>query len=116
MAITDYLDGETFSPTLIASALRTTKGEIADTLGLGRDAMSRASRVGARKTQTRLREMVEILNRVEGVTGSRLGAYAWFRSAPLPGFGHQTPDQLVRDGHADWVHAYLDRVMAGGYA
>ena len=60
--------------------------------------------------------MLEILNRVETATGSPLAAYAWFRAEPLPGFGGATPDRLLRDGRAEDVHAYLDRIMAGGYA
>lgn len=116
MALQDYVEDEVFSPGRIAAALRTTKGEIASTLGLSTDAVSRVSRIRARKTQTRLREMLEILNRVEPQLGSRLAAYAWFRSQPLTGLGDMTPDQLVREGRADLVHAYLDQVMAGGYA
>ena len=110
-------DEQVFSPARIAGELRTTKAEIADTLGLSRDALSRTARIRATKTQTRLREMVEILHRVEGYTGSPpLVAYAWFRSEALPGFAGLTPDQLVRQGKADRVHAHLDRIMAGGYA
>lgn len=116
MLFQEFVKDQVFSPVLIASALRTTKSEIAGTLGLGRDAFSRASRVRARKTQVRLRQMLEILNRVEAENGSALAAYAWFRSEPLPGFGGATPDLLLRQGQADQVHAYLDRVMAGGYA
>lgn len=116
MQFQEFVEDHVFSPVLIADALRTTKSEIAGTLGLGKDAFSRGSRVRARKTQVRLRQMLEILNRVETVTGSTLVAYAWFRGEPLPGFGGATPDLLVRDGKADQVHAYLDRVMAGGYA
>ena len=116
MLLQEFVKDQIFSPVLIASALRTTKAEIAGTLGLGRDAFSRASRVRARKTQARLRQMLEILNRVEAKTGSPLAAYAWFRSEPLPGLGGATPDLLLRQGKADQVHAYLDRVMAGGYA
>ena len=119
MQLQDLVDGKTrtFSPALIAGALRTTKAEIADTLGLSRDALSRTTRINATKTQTRLREMVEILHRVEDYTGSPpLVAYAWFRSEALPGFGGMTADQLVREGNAAHVHAYLDHVMAGGYA
>ena len=59
MLLQELVEDQVFSPTLIAGALRTTKSEIASTLGLGRDAFSRASRVRARKTQTRLREMNE---------------------------------------------------------
>ena len=111
-----FVEDEVFSPTLVAEALRTTKSEIAGTLGLGKDAFTRASRIRARKTQVRLRQMLEILNRVEAATGSSLAAYAWFRAEPLPGFGGATPDQLVREGKAEHVHAYLDRIMVGGYA
>ena len=71
---------------------------------------------GATVSATRLRQMLEILNRVEAATGSPLAAYAWFRAEALPGFGGATPDQLLREGRADHIHAYLDRVMAGGYA
>ena len=116
MQFQDFVDDQLFSPALIAETLRTTKSEIAATLGLGKDAFARASRVRARKTQTRLRQMLEILHRVELATGSPLAAYAWFRAEPLPGFGGATPDRLLREGRADEVHAYLDRIAAGGYA
>ena len=49
-------------------------------------------------------------------TNTETAAYAWFRAEPLPGFGGATPDQLLREGRAAHVHAYLDRIMAGGYA
>ena len=116
MQFQEFMEDRAFSPALIADALRTTRSEIAGTLGLGNDAFSRASRVRARKTQMRLRQMMEILNRVEAATGSPLAAYAWFRAEPLSGFGGATPNQLVCEGRADHVHAWLDRVMAGGYA
>ena len=92
MQLQELVDGDlqVFSPARLAGVLRTTKAEIAGTLGLSQDALSRASRVQARKTQTRLREMVEILRRVEAYTGSSpLVAYACFRSEVLPGFRRQ---------------------------
>ena len=116
MRFQEFIEDRVLSPVLVAAALRTSKAEIAGTLGLGRDAFSRASRIRARKTQVRLRQMLEILNRVEEQTGSPLAAYAWFRAEPLPGFGGATADLLLREGKADQVHAYLDRVVAGGYA
>ena len=116
MRFQEFVDDQLFSPMLIAAALRTTKTEIVGTLGLGRDAFSRTSRIRTRKTQTCLRQMLEILNRVESGTGSPLAAYAGFRAEPLPGFGGATPNLLLREGKADHVHAYLDRVMAGDYA
>ncbi|MCY4589253.1 MAG: hypothetical protein OXE86_01540 [Alphaproteobacteria bacterium] len=68
---------------LIADVLRTTKSGIAGTLGLGKDGFARASRVGEPKTRARLRQMLEVLDRVEAVTGLLLAAHAWFRAEPL---------------------------------
>ena len=116
MKFQEFITDEAFSPALIADALRTTKSEIVGTLGLGKDAFARTSRVRARKTQARLRQMLEILNCAEVVNGSPLAAYAWFRAEPLPGFGGATADQPVRGGRAEHVHAYLDRITVGGYA
>ncbi len=64
----------------------------------------------------RLREVLEILNRVEPWAGSPLAAYAWYRSQGLPGFGDMTAEQLVTQGHADAVRDYLDAIADGGYA
>ena len=116
MQLDKLVEDQVFSPALIADELRTTRREIARTLGLGKDAFMRTSRIRARKSQVRLRQMVEILNRIEPEMDSPIAAYAWFRSARLPGFGGATPDLLLRDGKGEHVHAYLDRVAAGGYA
>lgn len=116
MQVEKLVEDRIFSPALIADELRTTRRELAGTLGLGTDAFTRAARIRARKTQMRLREVVEIMNRIEPELDSPIAAYAWFRSARLPGFGGATPHMLVRDGKSEHVHAYLDRVAAGGYA
>lgn len=105
-----------FDPGRIAAALRTTREEVAGSVGLGRDALSRRDRVRSARTQSRLRQMVEILNRVEPRFGSALLAYAWYRSTPLPGFDGQTPMHLVKAGDGEAVHAYLDALDAGIHA
>ena len=116
MHIEAFAEGGFFAPARIAEVLRTTKDEVARTVGLGRDALIRADRVQSPKTQKRLREMVEILNRVEPRFGSALIAYAWYRSEPLAGFGGLTAMQLVRDGQAAEVMDYIDAVDAGVHA
>ena len=103
-------------PDEIAKALRTTKAELAETIGLSLDALSRKDRISATKTQMRLRELWEVLNRMSERQGGLLGSYAWFRSYALEGFGHVTPAQLLREGRAGWIHNHLDRFFAGGYA
>jgi hypothetical protein len=116
MQIEAFAENGVFAPARIAAVLRTTKDEVARTVGLGRDALIRADRVQSPKTQKRLREMVEILNRVEPRFGSALIAYAWYRSEPLAGFGGLTAMQLVRDGRAAEVMDYIDAVDAGIHA
>jgi len=116
MLIERFTAAGRFAPERIAKALHTTKLELADTVGLGRDAMLRSDQVTSIKTQKRLREMLEILNRVEPRFGSALIAYAWYRSEPLPGFAGMTPMQLVRDGRADEVMEYVDAVDDGIHA
>jgi hypothetical protein len=116
MGLVQYADGGVFAPRKIAEALRTTSEEVARTAGLGRDAVQRKERLRSDKTQRRLREMVEIINKVEPRFGSALMAYAWYRSEPLPGFSGQTAMQLVRSGRADEVLDYIDAVDAGVHA
>lgn len=83
--------------------LHITRGELAATLGLSRDAVSKSARLGRPVTQARLRDMVEILNRVRPWAGSAQQAFAWYRSQPLPSFGDQTAEALVRERYADAV-------------
>lgn len=116
MALLDYAEDGMFSPRLIARALLTTQEDVARSSGLGRDAISRAFRLASPKTQSRLREMVEIINRVTPRFDSPLLAYAWYRSTPLDGFGGRTAMALVAEGHADWVMAYSDAVDDGVFA
>ncbi|SLN73300.1 hypothetical protein TRL7639_04400 [Falsiruegeria litorea R37] len=116
MELAELIEDKVFAPAKMAAKLRTTQSEIAATIGLSRDAFSRKDRLKSVRTQTRLREMLEILNRVEKFTGSALTAYAWMRSEPIVGFGGQTAEQLIREGRADQVRRYLDHVAAGGYA
>lgn len=116
MRLAQYADDGIFAPRRIAEALRTTSEEIARTAGLGKDAIQRKDRIRSDKTQRRLREMIEIINKVEPRFGSALMAYAWYRSEPLPGFSGQTAMRLVREGRADDVLDYIDAVDAGVHA
>jgi hypothetical protein len=116
MGLVQYAADGIFAPRKIATLLQTTSEEVARTAGLGRDAVQRSSRVRSDKTQRRLREMVEVLNKVEPRFGSALVAYAWYRSEPLAGFSGQTAMQLVRGGRADDVLEYIDAVDAGVHA
>ncbi|WP_373414899.1 MbcA/ParS/Xre antitoxin family protein [Ensifer aridi] len=116
MGLAQYSENGVFAPRKIAEAFRTTSEEVARTVGLGKDAIQRKDRVRSDKTQRRLREMIEVVNKVEPRFGSALMAYAWYRSEPLPGFSGQTAMQLVRSGRGEEVLDYIDAVDAGVHA
>ena len=116
MDLLQLADNGFFAPQKIAKELRTTSEDVAHSAGLGRDAVQRKERVRSDRTQRRLREMVEVLNKVAPRFGSMLMAYAWYRSEPLPGFSGQTAMQLVRAGRAADVLEYIDAVDAGVFA
>ena len=116
MSLSAFADQGIFAPQQIAIVLSTTSEDVARSAGLGRDAIQRKDRLRSDKTQRRLREMVEVVNKVEPRFGSALLAYAWYRSQPLAGFSGQTAMQLVRSGRADEVLDYIDAVDAGVHA
>lgn len=121
MASIDFLqqviadDGLVVAATL-AKALHITQTDLAAATGLSQDAVSKRARLKSRATQARLKDTVEIINRVAQWSGGIGRAFAWFRSQPLPSFGDKTAEDLVKEGRADAVKAYLSRIADGGYA
>lgn len=116
MMIEKTLANGLFAPKKLAELLLTTVEELARSLGLGKDAIQRKDRIRSDRTQRRMRQMIEILNKVEPRFGSPLAAYAWYRSEPLPGFDGRTAMQLVHEDKADAVLQFIDAVDAGVYA
>ncbi len=96
--------------------LRVSKTELAFSVGLSREAISKSARVKAPATQARLRETAEILNRILPWCGSVPQAFSWFRSQPIPAFGGQTSEDLVRGGRIADLRDYLAGLSAGGFA
>lgn len=100
----------------LAAALKTTKSGLAIVVGLSPDALANAAPIGRVATQSRLNEMCGIIDRLILWAGSAPAAYDWYRSRTLPSFGEATADELVRQGWSSKVHAYLDRLIDGGFA
>jgi Antitoxin Xre/MbcA/ParS C-terminal toxin-binding domain len=92
------------------------KKELAETIGLAPETLYKTSRLNAAKTQSRLREMNEILTRVSGWAGGPVQAMAWYRAEPIPAFGGRTAEQLVKSGQATALRDYLDSIALGGFA
>ncbi|HKN31142.1 MAG TPA: MbcA/ParS/Xre antitoxin family protein [Roseiarcus sp.] len=92
------------------------KKQLAETIGLAPEALYKTSRLNAAKTQSRLREMNEILTRVSAWAGGPAQAMAWYRAEPIPAFGGRTAEQLVKSGQATALRDYLDSIAVGGFA
>ena len=116
MSISQYADDGLFAPARIARILKTSTDDVAWSVGLGKDAVQRQVRIRSDRTQSRLREMLEVLTKVTPRLGSELLAYAWYRGTPLSGFAGQTAMQLVKAGRAAEVLDYIDAVDAGVHA
>jgi len=100
----------------VAKEFRMSKAGLAETLGIAPVTLQRRARAAAPKTQTRLREGLEIIGRVSDWAGGPLQAMAWYRAEPIPAFGGRTAESLVKDGKAAAVRDYLDSVALGGFA
>jgi uncharacterized protein (DUF2384 family) len=104
------------APERVAQALRMSKSQLAETIGVNREALYKPERSQAPKTQTRVREMVEIVERIKDWAGGQDQAIAWYRAQPIPAFGGRTAEALVKDGKAGVLRDYLDHLAMGGFA
>ncbi|SFK80041.1 Protein of unknown function [Methylocapsa palsarum] len=100
----------------VAATFGMSKGQLAETIGLNREALYKLARLGAPKTQSRLKEMLEIVSRVSSWAGGKEQAMAWYRAQPIAAFGGRTAEALVKDGQARALREYLDHIALGGFA
>jgi hypothetical protein len=100
----------------VADSFGMSKSQLAEMIGLGREALYKTTRAHAAKTQSRVREMLEIVSRVAAWAGGREQAMAWYRAQPIPAFGSRTAESLVKSGQAAALRDYLDHIAMGGFA
>jgi DNA-binding phage protein len=100
----------------VADSFGMSKTQLAETAGLAKETLYKADRSRAARTQTRIREMLEIIGRVTEWAGGKTQAMAWYRAQPIPAFGGRTAEALVKEGKASAVRDYLDHVALGGFA
>ena len=69
-----------------------------------------------RKVDSALSPVVRILAMASEMAGGEDRAAIWFKHQPIPGWAGKTAYDLVREGKADKVLAYLEAVRSGVYA
>lgn len=110
--------GEKQSPFLsarrVAENLGVTLSELAALAGVARNTLT--ARTGARRVDAALSPLVRILAMAGEMAGGEDRAALWFKHQPIPGWAGKTAYDLVREGKADKVLAYLEAVRSGVYA
>jgi len=100
----------------VADSFGMSKTQLAETVGLGREALYKAARNRTPKTQMRIREMLEIISRVKEWAGGKEQAMAWYRAQPITAFGGRKAEALVKEGKGDSVRYYRDHLGGGGFS
>lgn len=98
----------------VAELLGVTLSELAGLIGVARNTL--AAKAGARKVDAALSPVVRILAMAGEMAGDEQRAAIWFKHQPIPGWAGKTAFDLVHEGKADKVLAYLEAVRSGVYA
>ena len=101
-------------PKRLADMLQMTQSEVAGLAGVHRTTLARNA--ASPEVQARLGPVATILSRAAGMSGSLGKAVVWFRHQPIAAFGFKRAAELVREGEAEQVLAWLDALEDGAYA
>lgn len=108
-------DGSAFlSPRKLADQLGLSQTELAKLAGIARNTLS--AKTPSIKLDNALSPIVRILAMAGEMAGGDNRAAIWFKHQPIPGWAGKTAYDLVEEGHADQVLAYLEAVRSGVYA
>nr|WP_250811525.1 antitoxin Xre/MbcA/ParS toxin-binding domain-containing protein [Neorhizobium tomejilense] len=98
----------------VSDLLGLTHAELAKLIGVARNTLTAKS--GARKVDMALSPVVRILAMASEMAGDENRAAIWFKHQPIPGWAGKTAYDLVGEGKADKVLAFLEAVRSGVYA
>ncbi|OCP04291.1 MULTISPECIES: antitoxin Xre/MbcA/ParS toxin-binding domain-containing protein [unclassified Ensifer] len=112
----EYGEGQSsfLSARLVSERLGVTLAELAKLIGVARNTLTAKS--SARKVDAALSGVVRILAMAGEMAGDDSRAVIWFKHQPIPGWAGKTAYDLVGEGKADKVLAYLEAVRSGVYA
>lgn len=100
----------------VTDRLGMTKEQFGRMIGVSAETLRKPARAESPKTQARVREAVEIIDRVRDWAGGEVQATAWYKSQPIPAFGDRTAEGIVKSGQAASLRDYLDHLAMGGFA
>jgi uncharacterized protein (DUF2384 family) len=100
------------SPKRLSKALGVKVANLAQLTGVHRNTLRNPS---SERLQGRMREMVKVISAATELTGDIDKAIYWYRNEPITDYGHRTAAELVADGHAEAVLAYIRDLENGAH-
>ena len=92
------------SPQRLSKALGVKVASLAELTGVHRNTLRNPS---SERLQGRMREMVKVITAATELTGDIDKAIYWYRNEPIADYSHRTAAELVSEGHAEAVLAFL---------
>jgi hypothetical protein len=92
------------SPRRLSKALGVKVANLAQLTGVHRNTLRNPS---SERLQGRMREMVKVISAATELTGDVDKAIYWYRNEPIVDYGHRTAAELVPEGHAEAVLAFI---------
>src|SRR5688572_25111851 len=92
------------SPQRLSKALGVKVTSLAELTGVHRNTLRNPS---SERLQGRMREMVKVITAATELIGDIDKAIYWYRNEPIADYSHRTAAELVSEGHAEAVLAYL---------
>lgn len=100
----------------LTAALKISRAELAATSGLHCASVGEKTEFSDPVAHDKLCEFIRIINLATALVGTPLQAFEWYRSQRISSFGDQTAEALVKEGRAEAVKFYLERILIGGFA
>lgn len=92
------------SPARFSEVLGVKVMALAELTGVHRNTLRNPS---SERLQLKMREMIKVISAAAELTGDIQKAIYWYRNEPIVDYDHFTAAELVADGHADAVLAYI---------
>ncbi len=99
-------------PKKLSEALRMSVADLAVVTGIHRNSLSATA--ASPRVQSKLREILAIINDVIAIHGDEARAIIFFRHHRIGRLGDKTPAELIATGQAAQVREYLRDFMAAG--
>jgi uncharacterized protein (DUF2384 family) len=98
------------SPARFSKALHVNIAGLASLTGVHRNTLRNPA---SERLQERMRQIIRVISAATEVSGDLNKAIYWYRNEPIADYRHKSAAELVAEGHAEAVLAYLRDLESG---